>query len=159
MQTSKLRKFASYARKALIEQVGTRMKSVLAEGSLARRENAKAVADLEAKIKDIGREGAVEQRHELRRNGRRHCTTSCEELRRSGVIHAQGRGTAIVAGIGATRRGAAASSLDIIATPVAEAWAWQLTPQWMPGLSEHACVVGSHAAAPPAAGLRADTRV
>jgi hypothetical protein len=60
MQTSKLRKFASYARKALIEQVGTRMKSVLAEGSLARRENAKAVADLEAKIKDIGRERTVE---------------------------------------------------------------------------------------------------
>lgn len=60
METSKLRKFASHARKALIEQVGTRMKSVLAEGSLARRENAKAVADLEAKIKDIGRERTVE---------------------------------------------------------------------------------------------------
>ncbi|MCR9293284.1 MAG: BREX-1 system adenine-specific DNA-methyltransferase PglX [bacterium] len=60
MDTSKLRKFASYARKSLIEQVGTRMKSVLADGSLARRENPKAVADLEVKIKELGRERTVE---------------------------------------------------------------------------------------------------
>lgn len=60
METSKLRKFASYARKLLIEQVGTRMKSVLAEGSLARRESPKAVAELEAKIKELGRDRTLE---------------------------------------------------------------------------------------------------
>ncbi|QDS92472.1 N-6 DNA Methylase [Roseimaritima multifibrata] len=60
METSKLRKFASFARKALIEQVGTKMKAVLAEGSLARRENAKAVADLEAKISDLGKQQTIE---------------------------------------------------------------------------------------------------
>lgn len=54
MDTSKLRKFASFARKSLIEQVGTKMETVLAEGSLARRENAKAVAQLETKIAEVG---------------------------------------------------------------------------------------------------------
>ena len=60
METSKLRKFASYARKSLIEQVGTRMKSVLAGESLARRESPKAVADLEAKIEELGRGRTIE---------------------------------------------------------------------------------------------------
>ncbi|MBB3204905.1 type II restriction/modification system DNA methylase subunit YeeA [Rhodopirellula rubra] len=60
MDTSKLRKFASFARKSLIEQVGTKMKAVLAEGSLARRENAGVVSDLEAKIKEIGKEQTIE---------------------------------------------------------------------------------------------------
>lgn len=60
METSKLRKFASYARKSLIEQVGTRMKSVLAEGSLARRESPKTVAELEAKIEELGQKRTIE---------------------------------------------------------------------------------------------------
>ncbi|QEG43432.1 BREX-1 system adenine-specific DNA-methyltransferase PglX [Roseimaritima ulvae] len=60
METTKLRKFASFARKSLIEQVGTKMKAVLAEGSLARRENAKAVADLEAKIAEVGKPQTIE---------------------------------------------------------------------------------------------------
>uniref|UniRef100_UPI0012982756 BREX-1 system adenine-specific DNA-methyltransferase PglX n=1 Tax=Roseimaritima sediminicola TaxID=2662066 RepID=UPI0012982756 len=60
METSKLRKFASQARKSLLELVGTRMKSVLADGSLARRESPKAVAELEAKIKELGREQTIE---------------------------------------------------------------------------------------------------
>ena len=53
METSKLRKFAQFARKSLIEQVGTRMQTVLAEGSLARKESEKAVAELEKKIKEL----------------------------------------------------------------------------------------------------------
>ena len=60
METSKLRKFASFARSALIEQVGTRLKTVLAEKSLARRESPNAVKELEAKIKDLGEKRLIE---------------------------------------------------------------------------------------------------
>lgn len=60
MDTSKLRKFASFARSALIEQVGTRLKTVLAEKSLARRENPNTVKELEAKIKDLGEKRLIE---------------------------------------------------------------------------------------------------
>jgi type II restriction/modification system DNA methylase subunit YeeA len=60
METSKLRKFASFARSALIEQVGTRMKTVLAEQSLARRESPKVVEELEKKIKDLGEKRVLE---------------------------------------------------------------------------------------------------
>jgi hypothetical protein len=60
MDTRKLRKFASFARSALIEQVATRLKTVLAEKSLARRESPKAVGELEAKIKEIGEKRLVE---------------------------------------------------------------------------------------------------
>jgi hypothetical protein len=60
MDTSKLKKFASFARTSLIEQVGTRLKTVLAEQSLARRESAAAVAELEKKIKELGEERVIE---------------------------------------------------------------------------------------------------
>jgi type II restriction/modification system DNA methylase subunit YeeA len=60
METSKLRKFASFARSALIEQVGTRLKTVLAEKSLARRESPNAVKELEGKIKDLGEKQLIE---------------------------------------------------------------------------------------------------
>ncbi len=60
METSKLRKFASFARKSLIEQVGTKLKTVLAEGSLARRENSAAVRQLEKKIAEIGKQQTIE---------------------------------------------------------------------------------------------------
>lgn len=60
IETSKLRKFASFARSALIEQVGTRLKTVLAEKSLARRESPKVVEELEKKIKDLGEKRIVE---------------------------------------------------------------------------------------------------
>jgi len=60
METSKLRKFASFARKLLIEQVGTRLKSVLEEGSLARRESQTAVTELETKIKELGKSRTIE---------------------------------------------------------------------------------------------------
>lgn len=60
MDTSKLRKFASFARSALIEQVGTRLKTVLAEKSLARRESLNVVKELEAKIKELGEKRLIE---------------------------------------------------------------------------------------------------
>ena len=60
METSKLRKFACFARSALIEQVGTRLKTVLAEKSIARRESPNAVKELEAKIKELGEKRLIE---------------------------------------------------------------------------------------------------
>lgn len=60
MDTSKLKKFASLARTSLIEQVGTRLKTVLAEKSLARRESPKVVEELEKRIKDLGEKRVLE---------------------------------------------------------------------------------------------------
>jgi hypothetical protein len=60
MDTSKLRKFATFARSSLNEQVRTRLKTVLAEKSLARRESPIAVKELEIKIKDFGEKRVVE---------------------------------------------------------------------------------------------------
>lgn len=60
MDTSKLKKFASFARTTLIEQVGTRLKTVLTEKSLARRESPKVVEEIEAKIKELGEKRVVE---------------------------------------------------------------------------------------------------
>jgi type II restriction/modification system DNA methylase subunit YeeA len=60
VDTSKLKRFASFARTSLIEQVGTRLKTVLADQSLVRRENAAAVAELEKKIKELGKERVIE---------------------------------------------------------------------------------------------------
>ena len=50
METSKLKKFAQHARRNLIEQVSNKLKLVLAEDSAARRENPKAVAEIEKRI-------------------------------------------------------------------------------------------------------------
>ena len=50
METAKLRKFAQFARRSLIEQVGAKLKLVLAEESPARREAPSAVADIEKEI-------------------------------------------------------------------------------------------------------------
>ncbi len=60
LDTSKLRKFASFARSTLIEQVGTRLKTVLAEKSLARRESSKAVEELEKQISELGKKRLIE---------------------------------------------------------------------------------------------------
>ncbi len=60
METGKLRKFASFARSALIEQVGTRLKIVLAEKSLARRESPKVVEELEKRITYLGEKRVLE---------------------------------------------------------------------------------------------------
>ncbi|WP_419641110.1 BREX-1 system adenine-specific DNA-methyltransferase PglX, partial [Thiolapillus sp.] len=50
METSKLKKFAQHARRSLIEQVSNKLKLVLAQDSAARRENPKAVAEIEKRI-------------------------------------------------------------------------------------------------------------
>lgn len=54
MDTSRLKKFAQYARRSLIEQVESKLKLVLDEESEARREHPKAVAELEKKLKELG---------------------------------------------------------------------------------------------------------
>jgi len=61
METAKLKRFASYARRTLLAQVGTKLDSVLAEGSPARRENDKAVRELEQELQALGREQLVER--------------------------------------------------------------------------------------------------
>ena len=50
METAKLKKFAQFARRSLIEQVSAKLKLVLAENSAARREKPAAVADIEKQI-------------------------------------------------------------------------------------------------------------
>ncbi len=61
METLKLKRFAQYARRSLIEQVSTNMKLVLAKNSAARREGAEAVKNLEKTIKEHGKEQVIEQ--------------------------------------------------------------------------------------------------
>ena len=61
METTKLKKFAQYARRYLIEQVSTRLRLVLYEDSAARRENLKAVKGLEEEIKSRGKEQVIER--------------------------------------------------------------------------------------------------
>ncbi|MDX9785836.1 MAG: BREX-1 system adenine-specific DNA-methyltransferase PglX [Desulfobacterales bacterium] len=61
METSKLKKFAQYARRNLIEQVSAKLKLVLAEDSAARRENAPAVKKLEEQIGETGESQVIEK--------------------------------------------------------------------------------------------------
>lgn len=61
METAKLKKFAQYARRALIEQVSAKLKLVLAENSAARRESAEAIKKLEEAIKNHGKEQVIER--------------------------------------------------------------------------------------------------
>lgn len=66
MDTSRLKKFAQFARRNLIEQVQSKLKLVLADESAARREHPKAVKDLEQKLnqfsnKKEGEEQLIEQ--------------------------------------------------------------------------------------------------
>jgi type II restriction/modification system DNA methylase subunit YeeA len=61
METSKLKKFAQFARRSLMEQVSAKLKLVLAENSAARREKAKTVKGLEDAIKGHGREQVIER--------------------------------------------------------------------------------------------------
>ena len=61
METLKLKRFAQYARRALIEQVSAKLKLVLAENSAARRERAEAIKKLEEAIKDHGKEQVIER--------------------------------------------------------------------------------------------------
>jgi hypothetical protein len=61
VETSKLKKFAQFARRSLIEQVSGKLQQVLAEDSAARREEPKAVEELAAQIKAHGRDQLIEK--------------------------------------------------------------------------------------------------
>lgn len=61
MDTSKLKKFAQFARRTLGEQVGAKLAFVLSEGSAARRESPAAVKKLEEAIKDHGKAWVTER--------------------------------------------------------------------------------------------------
>lgn len=61
MDTSKLKKFAQFARRTLGEQVGAKLALVLSEGSAARRESPAAVKKLEEAIKAHGKAWVTER--------------------------------------------------------------------------------------------------
>lgn len=61
METAKLKKFAQYARRSLIDQVSSKLALVLAEDSAARRESIKAVKKLEEQISEHGEEQVIEK--------------------------------------------------------------------------------------------------
>ncbi|ESX24128.1 BREX-1 system adenine-specific DNA-methyltransferase PglX [Mesorhizobium sp. LSJC264A00] len=61
MDTSKLKKFAPEARRMLMGQVASKMKSVLAEGSAASRENPQAVKELRGQTAAHGEDQVIEQ--------------------------------------------------------------------------------------------------
>ncbi|MDP2578414.1 BREX-1 system adenine-specific DNA-methyltransferase PglX [Shimia thalassica] len=61
MDTTKLRKFAQFARSTLIDQVAARMDAVMSDGSRARREHPKAFKKLEALVAKHGPEHVVEK--------------------------------------------------------------------------------------------------
>ncbi|WP_427551203.1 BREX-1 system adenine-specific DNA-methyltransferase PglX [Methylomonas sp. MS20] len=61
METAKLKKFAQYARRSLIEQVSAKLKLVLTEESAARRESVAAVKKLEEAIQLQGKDQVIER--------------------------------------------------------------------------------------------------
>ena len=61
MDTAKLKKFAQYARRSLIDQVSNKLVLVLSEDSAARRESATAVKKLEEQIREHGKEQVIEK--------------------------------------------------------------------------------------------------
>lgn len=61
METTKLRRFAQYARRTLMELVAARVQLVLQAGSAARRENTEAIRKLEEAIKSYGEAHVVER--------------------------------------------------------------------------------------------------
>ena len=61
METAKLKKFAQFARRSLIDQVSTKLKLVLAVDSAAWRESAEAVKKLEEQIKANDKEQVIEK--------------------------------------------------------------------------------------------------
>lgn len=61
METTKLRRFAQFARRTLRDQVSAKMAVVLANGSAARRESAKAVQDLQKQIDTTDKDQVVEK--------------------------------------------------------------------------------------------------
>ena len=61
METAKLKKFARYARRNLMEQVSAKLALALAEQNAARRESPEAVARLEKEIERYGKEQVIER--------------------------------------------------------------------------------------------------
>jgi type II restriction/modification system DNA methylase subunit YeeA len=61
METLKLKRFAQFARRSLLEQVSAKLKLVLAENSDARRESTKVIKKLEEAIKVHGKEQVIER--------------------------------------------------------------------------------------------------
>ncbi|MDD9746826.1 MULTISPECIES: BREX-1 system adenine-specific DNA-methyltransferase PglX [Marinovum] len=61
MDTTKLKKFAQFARRALIEQVDAKLEAVRAEGSAAQREHPAAFKKLEASIAQHGEDEVIER--------------------------------------------------------------------------------------------------
>lgn len=61
MDTSKLKKFAQFARRILREQVKAKLALVLSDGSAARRESTEAVKKLEEAIKQNGKDQVIER--------------------------------------------------------------------------------------------------
>ena len=61
METGKLKKFAQKARRELIEQVSARLGQVLADDSLARREQPEAVRKLTKEIEEHGEQEVIER--------------------------------------------------------------------------------------------------
>jgi len=61
METAKLKKFAQFARRSLLEQVSAKLKLVLAVNSAARRESTEAIKKLEEAIKGHGKEQVIER--------------------------------------------------------------------------------------------------
>lgn len=61
METTKLKRFAQYARRTLLEQVAAKMDMVLVIDSAARRENAKVVQELERLLKNTSKEHVIDK--------------------------------------------------------------------------------------------------
>ena len=61
METAKLKKFAQFARRSLIDQVTSKLALVLAEDSAARRESATAIRKLDEQISEHGEEQMIEK--------------------------------------------------------------------------------------------------
>ncbi len=61
METAKLKKFAQFARRSLIEQVTAKLKLELADESPARRERPQAIKKLEEAVTDQGKEQVIER--------------------------------------------------------------------------------------------------
>ncbi|MDY0269919.1 BREX-1 system adenine-specific DNA-methyltransferase PglX [Trichloromonas sp.] len=61
METAKLKKFAQFARRSLIEQVSAKLKLTLSPESSARREHPAAIQKLEEAIKGHGKEQVIER--------------------------------------------------------------------------------------------------
>jgi type II restriction/modification system DNA methylase subunit YeeA len=61
METSKLKKFAQFARRSLLEQVTAKLKLVLTDESPARRERPQAIKKLEEAVTDQGKEQIIER--------------------------------------------------------------------------------------------------